>query len=276
MKSNKVFNYFALKFCFGTLLLVCGWWPVAQAAEFALSVSPPRYELKLKPGERSRQVLEITNSSLQATTFGIKTADWTLEADGSPNFFAELLPGSCRPWVALERRELTMSGARPYRFRFEINVPADAKPEQCRFAIMLEGQEQIAETKSGPAIPFSSRLGVVVYVAIGDAIPNFKVVGSGVRLFNGKQLPALQIANSGAAHGRLGGFLTGTDASGVAFEFTPNGVPVLAGETRYVTLVASLKSDSESEQQPKFPMTIRGKIEWGKDQSQEIELPFAQ
>lgn len=276
MKSSKVFDYFAFKFRFAAIVLACGWWPVVQAAEFALSVSPPRYELKLKPGEQSRQVLEITNSSPQATTFGIKTADWNLEADGSPTFFAELLPGSCRPWVTLERRELTMSGARPYRFRFVINVPADAKPEQCRFAIMLEGQDQVAETKSGLAIPFSARLVVVVYVAIGDAAPNFKVVGSSVRLFNGKNLPALQITNSGAAHGRLGGLLTGTDASGAAFEFTPNAAPVLAGETRYVALVASLKSDPDSEQQPKFPITIRGKIEWGKDQSQDIELPFAQ
>ena len=276
MMSTKVFDCFASEFCLAALLLSCSGWQSAHAVEFALSVSPPRYELKVEPGERSRQVLEITNSSLDATTFGIKTADWTLEADGSPTFFAELLPGSCRPWVTLERRELTMSGARPYRFRFEINIPADAKPEQCRFAIMLEGQEQVAEIKSGPAGPFAARLGVVVYVAVGDAAPNLKWVGASVRPFNGTLLPALQITNSGTAHGRLGGYLTGTDASGVAFEFTPNAAPILAGETRQVALIASLKSDPESTQQPKFPITLRGKIEWGKNQSRDIEQLFSQ
>ena len=276
MMSNRIYGFFAGSFWLATAVLMWGGWQGARAAEFALSVSPPRYELKVKPGERSRQVLEITNSSLEATTFAIKTADWNLEADGSPTFFAELLPGSCRPWVTLERRDMTMSGTRPYRFRFEINVPADAKPGQCRFAIMLEGQEQVAATKDGPAIPFAARLGVIVYVAVGDAAPNLKLVGASVRPFNGKPAPALQIANSGAAHGRLGGFLTGNDANGIAFEFTPNAAPILAGETRHVALIASLKSDPDSTQQPKFPITLRGKIAWGGNQSLDVNQLFSQ
>ena len=52
--------------------------PGAAASEFALAVSPPRFELELKPGERSRQVMEITNASAASTSFAIKTADWLL------------------------------------------------------------------------------------------------------------------------------------------------------------------------------------------------------
>ena len=37
------------------------------AGEFALAVSPPRFELQLKAGESSRQVLEITNAVVEAT-----------------------------------------------------------------------------------------------------------------------------------------------------------------------------------------------------------------
>ena len=45
------------------------------AGEFALAVTPPRFELQVKPGERTRQILEITNASPDANTLSVKTAD---------------------------------------------------------------------------------------------------------------------------------------------------------------------------------------------------------
>ncbi|MES2944114.1 MAG: hypothetical protein V4772_14695, partial [Pseudomonadota bacterium] len=171
----------------------------AQASEFALAVSPPRFELQLKPGERNRQVLEITNASAEATPLTIKTADWSLAADNSVTFYDELQPGSCRPWIAIERRELSIAGGRPYRFRFEVSVPADAKPEECRVAIMLEGQEQVTKTAGGVDVPFAARVGVVVYLAVGGAEPNLTITGAEVRSINGKPTPVLMVQNSGKA-----------------------------------------------------------------------------
>ena len=249
--------------------------PPALASEFALAVSPPRFELALKAGERSRQVLEITNASATATTFGVRTADWSLGMDNSVMFHEELRPGSCRPWVAVERRELTVAGGRPYRFRFEVNAPADAKPGECRFAILLEGQEQVSRTESGPAIPFSARLGVVVYVAVGGAAPELSVVSSGVQIVNGKPTPVLQVRNSGAAHGRLAGFLSGTDATDTALEFSPVSMPILPGETRTIALTATRPGDQDTAVQVRFPVTVRGKLEWGNGQTQNIEQRFA-
>ena len=245
------------------------------ASEFALAVSPPRFELQLKPGERSRQVIEITNASAQGSTFAIRTADWSLAGDGAVTFYDELQPDSCRPWVALERRELTIAGNRPYRFRFEVAVPADAKPVECRLAVMLEGQEQLSKSDSGPAIPFSARLGVVVYLAIGDAAPQLSVVKSSVQIVNGKPVPVLDIRNTGTAHGRIGGFLTGSDAARGQLEFTPGNQPILPGETRGIPLSASRPGDPETPVQVQFPVTVSGKLEWGRNQSQTIEQRFA-
>lgn len=256
------------------LAWVCGI-PSALASEFALAVSPPRFELALKAGERSRQVLEITNASAAATTFGVRTADWSLGMDNSVTFHEELQPGSCRPWVSIERRELTVAGGRPYRFRFEVNAPADAKPRECRFAIMLEGQEQVSRAENGPAIPFSARLGVVVYVAVGGAAPELSVVSSGVQVVNGKPTPVLQVRNSGAAHGRLAGFLSGTDVANTVLEFAPVNTPILPGETRTIALTATRPGDQDTAVQVRFPVTVRGKLEWGKDQTQNIEQRFA-
>lgn len=245
------------------------------AAEFALAVSPPRFELELKPGERSRQVIEITNASPTSAGFGIKTADWRLGADNAATFFDELQPGSCRPWVAIERRELIMAGGRPYRFRFEVNVPADAPAGECRFAIMLEGQEQLTRMASGPPIPFSARLGIVVYAAIGGAAPELSVAGAAVQAVNGQPTPILQIRNSGTAHGRVGGFLTGTDASNTALEFSPANTPILPGETRGIALAATRPGDPDTAAAIRFPVTVRGKLEWGKGKTHNIEQLFA-
>lgn len=247
----------------------------ARAGEFALAVSPPRFELELKAGERTRQVLEITSASAEATPLSAKTADWTLGSDNSVTFYDELQPGSCRPWVAIERRELSVSSGRPYRFRFEINAPADASPGECRFAIMLEGQEQFSRAQGGPAIPFSGRLGVVVYLAMGGAAPVLSVTGASVQTINGKATPVLQIRNTGSAHGRLGGFLTGTDVSGKTLEFSPSSLPILPGETRGIVLNATRPGDQDTEVAVKFPVTVRGKLEWGKGQTQTLDQRFA-
>ena len=258
-----------------TLVAAAGISHPARASEFALAVSPPRFELEMKPGERSRQVLEITNASAAASTFAVKTADWTFGMDNQVTFHEELRDGSCRPWVAVERRELTVSGGRPYRFRFEVTTPADAKPGECRFAIMLEGQEQVSRADTGPAIPFTARLGVVVYVAIGGAAPDLNVVGAGVQTINGLPTPVLQVRNSGNAHGRLAGFLSGTDAANTALEFAPGTLPILPGETRNIPLTASKPGDPETAVAVRFPVTVRGKLEWGKGQTQTVEQRFA-
>lgn len=257
-------------FCLAMMLAA----PCAAAAEFALAVSPARFELALKPGERSRQVIEITNASPTSATFSIKTADWRLGADNAATFFDELQAGSCRPWVAIERRELIMAGGRPYRFRFEIDVPADAPAGECRFAIMLEGQEQLTRMDSGPPMPFSARLGIVVYVAVGGAAPELNVAGAAVQAVNGQPTPVLQIRNSGTAHGRVGGFLAGTDASGTALEFSPANTPILPGETRGIALGATRPGDPDSAAAIRFPVTVRGKLEWGKGKTQNIEQLF--
>ncbi len=247
----------------------------AHSAEFALAVSPPRFQLELKPGEKSRQVLEITNASAEATPLTAKTADWSLAPDSSVTFYDDLQPNSCRPWVAIERRELTVPGSKPYRFRFEVNPPADAPPGECRFAIMLEGQEQVSRAQGGPPVPFSARLAVVVYVAMGGAAPQLAVTGTAVQSVNGKPTPVLLVRNAGNAHGRMAGFLSGSDASGRTLEFTPNSLPILPGETRAVALIATRPGDQDTDVAVQFPATVRGKLEWGKGQTLNLDQRFA-
>lgn len=245
---------------------------VLQAQSFAALVSPPRFELRAKPGEKLRDVIEISNADARAAKWRLKTADWTFDANANVSFFDALQPGSCRPWVAIERRELLLPARGKYRFRFEVAPPADAPEGECRFAILIEGDEMAVVTPGGPPVPVAGRIGVIVYVTIGKAAPVLEVVGNGIATSGEEKVPVIKVRNSGNAHGRLGGFLSGTDASGRKLEFTPSTLPVLAGETR--TLALTVNRDKEEPVKIAYPIVIRGNLEWG-DKSVPFEQRFA-
>ena len=123
----------------------------------------------------------------------------------------------------------------------------------------------------GPGEP--GRLGVIVYVSIGDAQPKLEVTGTKVASVNDVPVPVLLVKNSGNAHGRLTGFLSGTDASGKKLEFTPSTLPVLVGETRAISLVPY--GDKDQVVTIAYPVTIKGKLEWGDNQSTPFEQTFS-
>jgi hypothetical protein len=247
--------------------LVTPWAAFAQG--FAALVSPPRFELTAKPGEKVREVVEITNASAQAAKFGLRTADWTFAPDASVTFDDSLKPDSCRPWVAIESRQINVSPGGKYRYRFEVSPPADAPVGECRFAILIEGADQNVQTPGGPAFPIAGRLGVIVYVTIGAAEPILEVAGTKVAAVNGEDVPVLAVRNIGNAHGRLAGFLSGTDAAGKKLEFSAATLPILPGETRDISLVPYREKDEALK--ITYPITIRGKLEWGSKSS-----PFEQ
>ena len=248
---------------------------LAANAEFAVAISPPRFELEAKAGDVVRQTMEITNGALQAAALSIKTADWTYEPDGGVNFRDDLAPGSCRPWVTIERRELTVVAGKPYRFRFEVAPPQGTPPTECRFAILVEGQQE-STNAGGLVVPFNARLAVIVYLGIGGVQPDLAVVGTEVQTVDGKPTPVLRVRNTGLAHGRLEGFLAGTDARNTPLDFVARGYPILPGETRAIPLNASRQGDLDAPVSLTFPVTVKGKLEWGKKQSQDFEQRFVQ
>ena len=111
-------------------------------------------------------------------------------------FHDELRAGSCRPWVAIERSELTIPGGARARFRFEIAVPADAKASECRFALMIEGDEPAVAGGDIFRIPVRGRIGVIVYAAVGDAAPALEIVKVGVEKLCSRQTRADSLGSS--------------------------------------------------------------------------------
>ena len=242
-----------------------------HAQGFSAVISPPRFEVAAEAGKTLRQVIEITHVSGQKGNYRVYTNDWSLAPDGNAVFSEELGPNSCRPWVALERRELSLAANGKIRFRFEISPPVNTPATECRFAIMIEGLEQVIKTEGALSFPVSGRVGVIVYATVGDVRPVLEISHAGTGLHEGIFVPQLQVRNTGNAHGRLGGFVTAVDAQGRKIDFVPEALPILPGQTRVVPLVPNVPGNDVAKLF--YPLVVKGNLEWS-DQKTAVDLRF--
>lgn len=238
-----------------------------QAQGFAAYVSPPRLELRLQAGERKREVIEIQHAGQTEGNYRLYTADWKMDSNGGASFSTELAPGSCRPWVAIERRQLTLAPGARYRYRIEVNAPPDSPSGECRFALMVEGQDPM-RMQNDVNFPVGGRIGVIVYVAVGSAAPRLELVAAHWEDTPKGPQPVLELRNTGHAHTRLDGVLKGTDQNGVASEWTPIDTPILPGETRKIPLrpIFDANTSPRLPQSLRPPLKLKGALEWGDEQ----------
>jgi hypothetical protein len=245
-------------------LLACS--GLAAAAPFELAVAPSRFELAGKPGSRLGQSLDIHNLAPAATEVAMRTLDWTYSDNGDITYHDELLPGSCRPWVVLERRNVTLAPRSKRSLRFQIEPPADAPRGECRFMIAIEGREPAQQTfiRSGGAslsLPVTGRIAVAVYVMLGGAEPRLDIRQISMAGDAGQRRALVTVRNTGDAHGRLEGSLDARDSKGRNFELVPEGTPILPGQTRSLALLPKAE-DGQPQPQPAYPVQARGTLDW--------------
>lgn len=239
----------------------------AWSAPFEVAISPSRFELQGRNTQRIGQTLEIQNIGNEATELSVRTIDWSYSEQGNVSYFDDLQPNSCRPWVTLERRTLKIAARTKVSFRFQIDIPLDAKRTECRFMLAVEGIEPAhrAIIEGGGAnlsLPVSGRIAVAVYVAVNAAQPKLEVKQVGMQDIRGVRTPVITVSNNGDAHGRLEGAVEAVDAKGVAFELAPEGTPILPGQTRTLTLSSRLPGLSNTAHQPVLPIKAKGTLDW--------------
>lgn len=219
----------------------------ASADEFALSVSPPRFELSIEPGKTLRSVVELTNTSNSATELNFSTVEWDLTVDGGVTTSKALKANSCRPWVAIERGSTTLSSKSSLHYRFEVSPPLGTQPTECRFALIVSGRDEKVSPTKDASFPVAAQVAVIIYVKVGDVRPQIRIVKAAVIKINGSLVPALMVENAGTAHGRLTAFLSGKDAQGKKREFAASTLPILPGETRMIPLSVDHGDDAVAE-----------------------------
>lgn len=244
-------------------------------AQFAAAVTPPRFEVSVEPGQVTRQVMEITHAIAGTGTYRVYTTDWNMDASGALTFFDKIQPGSCRPWVSIERREISVTQGTRVRYRFEVAPPLGVTAQECRFALMIEKAPETAPEVKGTNIqfPVQGRIGVIVYVAVGDVAPKIELRGVSAENLQGRKVPVATLANSGTAHGRADGVIEGVDAKGVKIEFVVSNFPVLAGDTRPIALWPQDGADGKPVNIA-WPVRLKGLLEWtGGQQAIDVSLP---
>lgn len=240
----------------------------AQAAAFEVAISPSRFEVSGKSASRIGQALNIFNVGGAPTDVAVSTLDWSYSETGNVTYHEELLPGSCRPWVTLERKTLRVPQQGKSSFRFQIDIPADAPRGECRFMLAVQGVEPAyqAQLQGGAAslsLPVSGRIAVAVYVMVNGAEPKLEISQVGVKEINGKRTPVVTVINKGDAHGRLEGGLESVDAKGVKFDLLPESTPIMPGQTRTLPM----QPRAEPNQPPPMmtlPVKSSGQLDWEK------------
>jgi P pilus assembly chaperone PapD len=248
------------------LLLACA--GTATAAPFEIAVSPSRFEVSSKSGARLGQSLDIHNLATAATEVSVRTIDWSYSPEGNITYHDDLQPGSCRPWVSLERRSVSVPARGKKSFRFQIDPPAGTPRGECRFMIAIEGTEPAQQTiiQGGGAslsLPVSGRIAVAVYVMLDGAEPKLEMKQIASSATGGQRRTIVTVTNTGDAHGRLEGSLDATDSKGRAFELVPEGTPILPGQTRTLALVPK-GENGQPAVQPVYPVKTSGTLDWEK------------
>lgn len=239
-----------------------------MAAPFEIAVSPARFELSGKGGNRVGQSLDLYNVGKSATEVSVRTLDWSYSETGGITYIDELLPNSCRPWVALERKKVKIGANSKVAFRFQIELPADAPRGECRFMLAIEGVEPaykglIEGGGASLSLPVNGRIAVAVYLAVNGGESKLEVTQIGSQEIKGKRTPTITVHNKGDAHGRLDGVLDAVDTKGQVFELAPESTPIMPGQTRTLPLTQKL----EPNQKPlelTYPIQSKGTLDWEK------------
>lgn len=227
------------------------------AAGFSAAVAPPRFELSSQSGKVVRQTMEIYNVSAKNEQYSIKTNDWSLKGNDL-KFYDALQPNSCRQWVKLERRKVTVRKNNKRAFRFEVHIPNNAPQQECRFAIMVEGLSAAStQISDSLKMPVNGRLAVIVYLSVNGAEPKLSI--SSLRK-HGNKLVA-DVRNTGKAHGRLQGTLAAVDAKGQQLDLSISSMPIMSGESRTLPLAAHLNG-KQHKGAIHAPIKVKGELYW--------------
>lgn len=235
--------------------------PVQAAQGFLAAISPARLELKAEPGKKIRGALTIRNLGRSPANYLVRSSEWDFTEAGQSVFSDAVPPDSCRPWLRLERRKVSVKAEGRRNFRYEFHVPAGTPARECRLAIMIEGEDagSIAQAGGGMALPVKGRMGVIIYLAVGNVKSSLQL--NGVSNTFGASGHMLSVANSGNASDRLSGLLRGVDANNKDFDVSVSNEPVLPGQRRNLGLVFS-RPGTRDKVTPQYPVDLKGDLFW--------------
>ena len=178
---------------------------------FALTLSPPLYEIGAMPGQVLKTGLKVFNETDKARTFYFEAQNFTAKGEeGDPYFVGEIGKEDLASWIELPS-PIHLEPDELKQVEFTIRVPENADPGGHYAAIFLSTSPPA--TEEAGAVGLSAKIGTLVLLKIGGEIIEqgklieFSLV-DGKRLF--EHLPidfSVRVENFGTVHIKPAGII---------------------------------------------------------------------
>ncbi len=189
-----------LKKIFVIIILLFGIINSILFAQAKFTISPPYFELFLKPKEIKTIIITAENAGDSTIHIKIYPNDWDLDTDDSPLFVeANTFENSCSNWFYINPMEFNLEPHSDKDIRITLQVPENVFGEY-KSIIFFETTPYKKNPNS--MIQFNSRLGSAIYVSIiGTVSKNGDIIGIE---YNEKDSYAIALfENTGNMHCRV-------------------------------------------------------------------------
>jgi len=171
----------------------------------ALTISPPRMEYSVKPGDKIVDIVKVSNETKKELTIYSEVKSFTaLDEEGAPKFY-EPQEGEMANWIDVALKEVTLAPGEKKEVGFTINVPQNADPGG-HYAAILWAMQKPGANKEKTPVSFISKTGHLILVRVaGDIKESGRILDFGTKnnkkLFN--NLPVdfvIRFENTGNVH----------------------------------------------------------------------------
>lgn len=177
------------------------------SAQSGVGVSPPRAELTMPAGSQLTSTVRVDNPSSRLTLdVEAYLADLIIAPDGG-NLFLDggSHPRSLAPWTAVNSLNFTVQPATVDTVTYTITAPEDAAPGTYWGVLFFESRTPAPEGQGGMGVSTLVRVGHIIYVTIGQATLEGRIVGLGYDARSGPGAVRLTFQNSGNGLMRMDG-----------------------------------------------------------------------
>jgi hypothetical protein len=197
---------------FSALALVSVFYPVpGQAAEqkLALTVTPPLFQISVKPGDSWNSILKLVNSNPYDLTLYASPVNFESNNEqGYPQFIPILKGGdvganSLAEWINLSREPVLVPSGKSVDLPFEIKIPPDAAPGS-HYAAILVGTNPSTDKSGGSQMKIASFVSSLIFARVqGNVVEDgfIRQFSTGKNLYQKPEVDfTLRFENRGNVH----------------------------------------------------------------------------
>ncbi|MCX6807694.1 MAG: DUF916 domain-containing protein [Patescibacteria group bacterium] len=151
---------------------------ISQSTQAAgLTISPPKFEEAINPGETVQKLIKVTNSGKETIELNVSVQDFVAKGEGGQQSYVEASgdlasqKSSLASWIKYNQEPVTVLPGETVKVPFEISVPNDAEPGGHYGTIFFS-----PPANKGAQVSIVQRVGSLILVRIsGDIKENTKL-----------------------------------------------------------------------------------------------------